>query len=888
MPGLVDIVLPDGQQAAVPEENLAVALASGARADVPAPAAPLDGGGLLGQLGTAAIGAGRTASMGFSDQALGEIANITGGESARQDTLKAIDLARRANPYSNMAGEFAGMFIGGPTAAGEAIEQSAATRLGESLAGKVGGMALRGATEGALLGYQQQISEATLGDAELNGEKAFASIGKDALLGGALGAGLGLGSHALSSALSRVRPTRGPLPTSTLDEIAGVEGAGKALREHAAGTESLVSDLRKAGATSEQAAKMADDVLTMSRAKANAGPVSGLIDDAAAEYAARRAGGNATMGETIAEAYKQNAQKLAERAQVIDDHALKLKKVGDRVMRAEDALNEVQFKYKADQMAKLVDAGKFDVQRDTLAKLLQDTDETLRFWEGTASKGGAEGAIKSLRKQWTDALDSLAKVEEGGAASASRDFFVKADKFKRSIDSLSQYGRSPYGLPEAVMHPEAGLRGLGDKWRGALEDADVWGNAGLAQKEWNATFSNTFSRRQDFGGRFQVAIDQARGVPIGEMDAEKVKNALLKKLGSEADAQQALKSTESWVSGNRDRIAAIRKYGDLDAKQLAALEDGHAALGEFETVLGTARKEAEVIARIEKMQLEEQGKAVGGLLGLGADLVTRPLTTMERLGALRALTRKTEEAVAGGLERFFGKKGPAVLEDLSAPRPKAEVAKEIGEVRAVAANPQALQARAEAVVGDMPQYAPSTAQSAISTAKRAIMWLAKEAPRASVSVGLLSMHKPEPRYSDQQIREWETKRRAAFDPPSVLADMKRGRLNRDAIRTIEFVSPKLYAEMQRTAQDWIERRRADGTLDRMPYQQKAALATLLKVPADGTWQPDFLLMMQAAKQQPTASQQPPSSAAAPAPLSKRAIKIDHDVWKTDSQDIETR
>ncbi len=893
MAGLVDVVLPSGEVAPVAEGELTQALIGGAHVasakEVAAASSPEQAqvGGLLGQVETGLIGAARTASMGFSDAAFAEMGNIVGGEGLRKDTLKAFDLARNANPYSNMAGEMAGMLVGGPTAAGEALEVNLAERVGSGLLGRAATMGARGALEGAAIGWQHEVSEATLGDHELNGEKVAAATMKDGLLGGALGAGLGLAMGGVSRAAERLRKPSGPMPASTLDEIAGVPGAGRELAEDAASAQRVVEDLKKAGATTEQAAKMADEVMTLSRTGAKAGPLSGLIDDAAGAYAARRAGANATMGETLAEAYSQRAKKLAERAQVIDDHALKLKSVGDRVMRAEDVLNEVQFKYKADQMAGLVDKTKFAAQRDLLAANLQKTKEVLDFWGSTASKGGAEGAIKSLQKQYDDALFALAKVEDSGSAAASKDFFVRADQFKRSIDKLSQYGKSPYGLPEAVAHPEMGLRGIGDMWRSSLEDASVWGNAGMAQKEWNATFSNTFARRQDFGGRFAARIDEVRGVPVAEMDAEKVKNALLKKLGSEADAQQALKSTDAWMAGNKDRIAAIKKYGDLSPKELAALEDGTSALGEFESTLGAARKESEVIARIEQMQLEEQGKAVGGLLGLGADFVARPMTTIERLGALRAVTKRVEEGISNGMKRFFGKNGPAVIDDVR-PRPKADVVADIGEVKRLAGNPAALDAQARAMVGDMAEHAPKTANSAMLTAKRALLFLAQEAPRASVSASLIAAHNVKPRYSDQQVSEWETKKRAALDPTSVVEDMKRGKLNREAIRTVEFVSPKLYAEMQRSAQEYIAKLATQGKLDNMPRQQQAVLATLLKVPADGTWKPDFIALMQAAKATPAPQQAPAPGAAGPTVVSKRAIKINTGAWETEAQSIEAR
>jgi hypothetical protein len=887
MPGLVDIVLPDGQQASVPEENLSLALSSGAKVDVARPAAPLDGGGLLGEAATAALGAGRTASMGFSDTALAEMANIIGGEQARKDTLSSMDIARRANPYSNMAGEFAGMFIGGPTSIGEGIETAVAEKVGEGLLGKVASFGARGVGEGALIAYQDGISEATLGDHEVNGQKLAAHIGEGAVLGGTLGAALGAGAHGMTTAVESLRGLRGVPSAAVLDEVAGVEGAGKLLREEAAETQKLITTLEKGGATTEQAAKMADEAMTFSRAQANSG---GILEDVAAKYAQNRAGGNAQIEEALRFSISDRARKLAQRSAVLDEGALSMKAAGDRMMRGVgDTADEVQFTYKAEQMARHVDAARLPQQRDAIAAMLQKTDDYLRFWESTASKGGAEGAIKTLRKQHTDALDALFRIDEAGGAMASRDLMIRADGFKRNLDSLSRFGGGQFGLPEAVMGKGGtpALRDLGNLWRGMLEDAEVWGQAGHVQKRWNGAFSEKFARSKDFGSRFAVAIDEQAGVVIPEMDAKKIKDGLLKQMGSAADSQQALKSTDAYLSWLKDRANVIEEFGELTPKQAAALADGRAAIGEFEKALGSAKKEAEIIARIESLQLEEQGKALGGIMGLGADLVTRPLKTMERLGDLIQAKQKVEQAIEGGLKRFFGgKSGPELVAEMK-PRAPEAVAKDIGEIKTLAANPAALDMRARQAVGDMAKVAPQTAAAAMATFKRAVYFLANEAPPAGVRLGVLAMNAPKPRYTEQQLHEWETKKRAAFDPKTVVFDMKSGRLNREAIRTIEFVSPKLYMEIQRSAQEYVFKLAQDGTIDKMPRPQQAALAALLKVPADGTWQPDFMLMMQAAKAQP-APQQAPTSAPTGQQTTRRAVKFNTGIYETEAYAIEKR
>lgn len=904
--GLVDIVLPSGESATVPQRDLSQAVAAGAHVQTEQEQTEKQIGGLYGQAMTGIIGTGRTATFGLSDAVLGEGANMIGGEGLRKDVLKALSLAKDTNPYSNMAGEAAGLLTPGGVGSGisegaGAIEAGITGRLGTGLAGRVVGMGARGAIEGALIGEQQQITEDYLGDHKHTGEKAFAAMEKGALFGAGAGAALGAGSYGLSKALGSVR---GPASNAVLDEVVGAPGAGAAIKAEAKQAQALIGDLERAGATTEQATKMADEVLTTSRARANGGGgfFSGLVDDASAAYVAKRAGGNQEIADVLSAGYADRASKLAQRAEVLDQHALDLKKIGDRVLRAEDALNDVQFTYKPQQMARLVEPKNFATQRDTLAKLLQDTDDTLRFWESTSAKGGAEGAIKSLRKQHTDALQALAKVENdatsftgasrrflsgGSRANASRDFFVKSDAFKRSIDRLSGYGKSQFGLPEAAMHPEMGLRNLGDKWRAALEDEAVWGKAGAAQKEWNASFSEGFARRRDFGGRFSARIDEVRGVPVPEIDAAKVKNGLLKQLGSEADVQQAMKSTEAWMDGNRQRIAAIRKYGELSPAQQAALKDGEAALGEFEKRLGTAKSEGEVIAKIERMQLEEQGKAIGGLMGIGADLITRPLTTVERLAGIKRATVRMEEVIAGGLDRFFSGKGAETIKKVV--RPKADVVKEIGEIKQIAANDAARSNRVMSMLGDLPKHAPKIAAEMGDVAHRALTYLAQEAPMPSGAITRLALMNDKPRYSEQDLSKWEAKREAALNPQSVVEDMRRGRVNRDAIRTVKLVYPQMFAEMQNITREHIARLQAEGKLDKMPYETRALVASLLEVPADGTWEPDFIAMMQSMKQGPPGGGGAPPgapAAAAPPTYSKRAVKMNTAIYSTEADRIE--
>lgn len=879
---LVDITLPSGEAATVPERDLSQALAAGARVTTTEQADRRAAGGLLGEAAALALGAGRSASLGASDLFLTEAANIVGGAEAKRDMQRGLRVVKEANPWATLGGEAAGLFIGGGEgilAAGEGVGATTAARLGEGMLGRVASMGARGAAETALMGVGQAVSEDALGDPDALGQKLAATVGTSALLGAGLGAVLGVGAYYGGQASSLLRGSRGPVAHRLLDEAVGLEGAGARMREEAAAAESLVGEAQKAGLPSREAAALVDDAMTLAKARTSSGPISGIVDDLAGRYMGARAGASEELREVFAKSYAERASRLARQEEILDTQARSLADRATRVMRrVEDTANEVQFAYKADQMAKLVDSSRFELARDTTLRAMQDADSVLRELEATRMKGGSEVTVRRLRKTLEDLQDLNAKIEinasQGARTQATRDLFIRLDNFKREVGRAAQFGKSPFGLSEAAHEFDA----LYHRLKSTLEDESAWGQAANAQREWNETFSSFKGRRDDFQRRFSISVDSIMGRPVPEADAGKLKG-FLKQLGG-AEGDQGVKSTEAFIDGLRAREAAIRKYGDLTPKQLRDLETGLGDLREFEATFRGARKEAEVISKLQQMQLEEQGKGLGGVLGLGVDIMTRPATTMERLASVKAAAERFEKSIAAGLDRFVSGKGAKLSEALS--KPRAEVIKQIGQVRELAANPVALQERVARVVGDLTQHAPKVAQSVSLAAMRGMQYLAMEAPPGRVPLSPLG-RQPEPRYSDQQLADWYAKAEAVRDPRTVLDDMARGRINRDAIRAIEFVYPAVFEEIQKMAIAKVAELDATGKLDSMSYQQRAAMAALLKVPADETWEAAFIGAMQQSKAAPPPQAQP---AAPQQGVSKRKVEMNTDIFQTEAARIE--
>lgn len=896
LPDIVHITLPGGEQATVPKADLDQAVAAGAHLQTEAEGSSL--GGLAG-MGLAALGgAARSATLGASDLIASEGMGLLGGESARKDVLSGFSQAKAANPYSDMAGSLGGLVLGGVGAAGGAVEGAATTRLGEGLLGKVAGMGARGTVEGLGIGAQSAVSEDVLADHELDGQKLFASAGKDALLGGASGAALGAAGHYLGKFGSVLKSGRGPASDAVLDEVAGVEGAGRAVQADARATEGLIDDLRKGGATSEQATAAAgavDATATAAAEHAASGPITGALDAGADAYAGAFSG----KGDVLAKGYSNRAARIHEGIDTLNTHAAEVSNSLTGALRGvEDTANDVQFAQKSEKFAKLVDVSKASVQRDAVASLLQDMDESLKVWEGLEAKGSAADSIRSLRKQWNDALQALAKVENDASPMMSRDLYIKTDRLKRAVDRTAKWGgENRFGLPEAITNSESGLEPLANKFRSALESEDVWGPAGPAQARWNASFSGIKARRDHLVEQIGSAIDQERGIKIRKGDFSKARGLLNQLTGGETDALlEPVESARVFVDGMRERAAVAHELGDLTPSEAAKINKGLEDVARFEKALTGARKEAGIVNRLKRQQESEAGHGVGGLLGLVTDVITRPATTMERLAGVRHTAQAVERGIARGFEKFFG--GAKAEASAAAPlRTKAAVTKEIGDIRELAGNPGALEAKVAQMVGDLSDHAPKTADEVKMTAKRAIYYLAKEAPIGGVSIGLLGTHKSEPRYSDTQIASWEAKRNAVLGaggktaPEVLIADMHTGKLNREGIKAIEFVSPKLFAHMQDVARDELAKMESRGLLDKMPYQQKAAIASILKVPADGTWKPDFIAMMQATKlpPTPTPASNGGSSGAPAAPsqgLARKADKPTAHMWMTEAGSIE--
>lgn len=276
--------LSKGGSLATPEEHAAAQAAKAEAAKQEQYGAGLGSLHALQQMqNTAAEGVARGLSLGLSDPLTLDIAERIGGPAAREKIRKDMEARKSANPWistgTELGGAIAPMVIPGGQAGavgkaaqlaakgGEALELArlagegaevakaasagseavkAATALpraldfaggiaeraakavvGEGSANTLARMVqkgvasgARGAVEGALYGVGSQVSEDTLGDHNITGEKLAAALGHGALMGGLIGGAGGAGIEGLSTGAKALAKVAAPAAKGAAEEMA--------------------------------------------------------------------------------------------------------------------------------------------------------------------------------------------------------------------------------------------------------------------------------------------------------------------------------------------------------------------------------------------------------------------------------------------------------------------------------------------------------------------------------------------------------------------------------------------------------------------------------------------------------------------------------------------
>lgn len=214
------------------------------------------GEGFENELVSAGLGAANMATLGLFSKAA-----TMAGASGRE--LSEIE---KRNPKSNLLGSGLSLIsgIGAPGLLGKAasaIAEGSEAAMGGKAIASVAGKTLGSAVEGAAYGVGNVIKEDALGDPELNAEKIMSEVGFGALIGGSLGATLGIAERAIPSS---VKAASGLFKKASLSDNLAEGYASLSSPISGAATDDILNAFKQRGAalSETEAAKLGDDLAT--------------------------------------------------------------------------------------------------------------------------------------------------------------------------------------------------------------------------------------------------------------------------------------------------------------------------------------------------------------------------------------------------------------------------------------------------------------------------------------------------------------------------------------------------------------------------------------------------------------------------------------------------
>lgn len=307
-------------------------------------------GGAGGVAGATGAGFARGLTVGLSDPVALGVTGLVAGKEAKESLRERLSAYKELHPYASAAGEVAGvvapaLLSGGAAAvpegaglaarAGSALggavrtagvategvgmlgrlaERGASALVGEgaeSLAGRVAQKfvtrAAGGAVEGALFGAGNEISEASLGDTQLTGEKLLASMGHGALMGGAVSGAAGAVGELGKAALAKASPyLRAKAEEQAWKAMAPLKKFEKEAEARAGGTRAVGRTLLEEGVFEGNAAAAPRDILpkVQERLQARGEELGAIMDKSGATIPAR---GMLTRISDVAKSYEAKA-----------------------------------------------------------------------------------------------------------------------------------------------------------------------------------------------------------------------------------------------------------------------------------------------------------------------------------------------------------------------------------------------------------------------------------------------------------------------------------------------------------------------------------------------------------------------------------------------------
>lgn len=839
------------------------------------------------QARAATMGLARGVSFGLSDQALVAM----GGEDTRQRLLAL----KTYNEGLSTAGEVGGIALpmlltggtgglvrgaagatgrrlglgavmrGGaelaltaaPRAVGAVAQGAEALALragGGGIASRVVGAGLAGGLEGAVYGVGGEVSQAALQNVDLTAERLVAAAGHGALLGGGLGAGLGLAGGMARYGLRRAADASADLVSRGADAAAGAVGraadatagaVGRAADAGAGlvgkgvdalpglvgqGADAAALVARKAAA---EARASVDKILAMPQVKEFAGRMEqelalkttganqrlvGKLTEGGADMKDRvlrmvfedmqATGGAVRSRETKAmqaEARRANAGK--EIGSMIDELAASGVKADMRAFVREQR-NQVVERLR----------GKIDPDTQRAVKQVDDWFDQLHSASGDAKMVWETKHTLGQRINWRAGTEDVANE-------LKKDLYFGLD---REIQRLGTESAEKMG------------QGFGARWKNANADfraadwLDKAAKTGLDRELTNRVFGA--SEQAGILAGALIGGGGVTGAVTGVVGAA-VQN-LVKRHGADVGAQlaQAVQRGEAIPAIERIvKDVTGRSVSELVQRGSSLASKGRELLVDKATQGGAVLKTSTERGRVAVRAGAEEARQ-----GVRA-------SAEEARQGIRAAAERGRQGVRAATEGPGALRGgvPSALGDRALTARQAMVAREQeytqrrDQLATYQANPEAVVAAAVGPLAGQPALAAAVA----GIIDRGAIFLASKLPQRPSETTLEPGRVVPPSATEQA--KFLRYAKAVDDPLSVLADANAGRVTREGPEVLAALYPKMNAELQATVRQQIAERAQRGAppLDKVTAIQ---LTAITGVPCNRSLTPDRMATAQAA------------------------------------------
>lgn len=509
---------------------------------------------------------------------------------------------------------------------------------------------------------------------------------------------------------------------------------------------------------------------------------------------------------------------------------------------------------------------------NAVQKFLRETSEeaAVRGLGGTkkqvgkieAALGEREGAMTRLRDVVLDDLPTavgkpkgaiLSKGEQNVAAQAFHDSAGK--KLGAIVDELSA---TPVRVDLAAFAKaaEAKASSVEKLFGGKVEAAKIRETAAEIQRAVDAGEGSLRSlqmARSRFGAEFDAGVSKS---------TRETKKLLYSELSKEFErsgetAAKLLGKPEAvgaWKSANLDyQIASlIRPAAESGAAAMATNRLG--GLSEHLSILGA---------------LGAGGGAPAAIAaGVGARVVKAYGSQMLAHAARAGAEGQVLSRFAAATDAAIGKSAGSFVAGKSLAAGARRVATDVTERKrsASAYDDAAASVRmggtTEGRVAGATSSRPDLGASIGAKVDRDRAFLAsKLPPERSAALGRSKAPPVDPETRERFLRYY----RAVTDPLSVLDDMAKGRVTREAVEAIRATSPALFGDIQGKVLHAVSTSKTE-----LPYERRVALSLLLDTPIDPTMSPQFIATIQAVfpKDAPPGQPGAPPTSAPKRPLSR--------------------